>query len=63
MKKSAADAGPARSRGTNRSGRRQDLTPDDIATRRFLQEAKAARLDHLNVCTIHQINETEDGQL
>ena len=41
-----------------------DLTRDDTAKRRFLQEAKAASaLDHPNVCTIHKINETADGQL
>ena len=41
-----------------------DLTRDEIAKRRFLQEAKAASaLDHLNTCTIYEINESEDGQL
>ena len=41
-----------------------DLTRDDVAKERFLQEAKAASaLDHPNICTIFEINETEDGQL
>ncbi|MCH7747570.1 MAG: protein kinase [Acidobacteria bacterium] len=41
-----------------------DLTRDDTAKKRFLQEAKAASaLDHPNICTIHEINETDDGQL
>ncbi len=41
-----------------------DLTRDDTAKQRFLQEAQAASaLDHPNICTIHEINETDDGQL
>ena len=41
-----------------------DLTRDETAKQRFLQEAQAASaLDHPNVCTIHEINETDDGQL
>ena len=43
-----------------------DLTRDDTAKQRFLQEARAASaLDHPNICTIHEINETTDdaGQL
>ncbi len=39
-----------------------DLTRDETAKQRFLQEAQAASaLDHPNICTTHEINETEDG--
>ena len=41
-----------------------DLTRDDTAKQRFLQETKATSvLDHPNICNIHEINETTDGQL
>ena len=41
-----------------------DLTRDETAKQRILQEAKAASaLDHPNICTIFEINETDDGQL
>ncbi len=40
------------------------LSTDQDANRRFIQEAKAASgLNHPNVCTIHEIGHTEDGQL
>ena len=41
-----------------------ETTSDPEAKARFMHEAQAASaLDHVNVCTIHEINETEDGQL
>ena len=40
-----------------------ELTRDAEAKQRFVHEAKAASaLDHANICTIHEIDETEDGQ-
>ncbi len=42
----------------------QQLTDDPEAKERFEQEAQAASaLDHPNVCTIHEISETEEGQV
>jgi len=41
-----------------------ELTSDPEAKARFVQEAQAAStLDHQNVCTIYEVNETEEGQL
>jgi len=37
---------------------------DEEAKQRFINEAQAASsFDHPNICTIHEINETDDGQL
>jgi TolB-like protein/tRNA A-37 threonylcarbamoyl transferase component Bud32 len=41
-----------------------ELTRDPDAKRRFVHEAKAASaLQHHNICTIHEIDETDDGGL
>jgi TolB-like protein/Tfp pilus assembly protein PilF len=41
-----------------------ELTIDPEAKRRFIHEAKAASaLQHNNICTIHDIDETDDGQM
>jgi len=41
-----------------------ELTADPDAKGRFIHEAQAASsLEHSNICTIHEINETPDGQL
>jgi serine/threonine protein kinase len=40
-----------------------DLTQDSVRVQRFEQEARAASaLNHPNVCTIHALGETADGQ-
>jgi serine/threonine protein kinase/Tfp pilus assembly protein PilF len=41
-----------------------EFTRDAEAKERFTHEAKSASaLDHPNICTIHQLEETEDGQV
>ncbi len=41
-----------------------EYTSDPEAKQRFLQEARAASaLDHPHICTIHAIDETEDGKI
>jgi TolB-like protein/Tfp pilus assembly protein PilF len=40
------------------------LTQDTEAKKRFIQEAQtASALQHNNICKIHEINETDDGQI
>ncbi len=42
----------------------QDLSRDDESKERFIHEAQAASaLDHNNICTIYEIDETDDGQM
>ena len=41
-----------------------ELTRDEEAKHRFIHEAQAASaLEHNNICTIHEIDETNDGQI
>ena len=40
------------------------LTTSEEEKQRFIHEAKtASTLEHNNICNIHEIDETEDGQL
>jgi TolB-like protein/Flp pilus assembly protein TadD/tRNA A-37 threonylcarbamoyl transferase component Bud32 len=42
----------------------RELTRDEEAKQRFIHEAQAASaLQHSNICTVHDIDETKDGQL
>jgi len=42
----------------------KEFSQDPEAKKRFMSEARSASsLDHTNICVIHDINETEDGQL
>lgn len=41
-----------------------ELSRDEATNERFMLEAKAASaLDHNNICTVHEVGETDDGQL
>ena len=41
-----------------------ELTRDEEAKKRFIQEAQAASsLEHPNICTVFEIDETDDGRM
>jgi serine/threonine protein kinase/Tfp pilus assembly protein PilF len=41
-----------------------ELTRDEETKHRFIQEAQSASsLDHNNICAIHEVDETDDGQI
>ena len=41
-----------------------ELTRDEETKKRFIHEAQAAStFQHSNICTIHEIDETSDGQM
>lgn len=41
-----------------------EFTDDTTAKKRFIREAQSASsLDHPNICTLHEIDETDEGQL
>ena len=42
----------------------EQLTVDEETTARFIREAQAAAaIEHPNICSIHEISETDDGQI
>jgi len=41
-----------------------ELTRDETAKKRFITEARAASsLQHRNICNVHDVGETSEGQL
>ncbi len=42
----------------------REMTLDEKAKQRFINEAQtASALDHPNICVIHEVSETEQGQM